>query len=307
MAVGTIGVKSAANLIVPISNLMKRTKEVALTVTSAQAGWATTRAVGIFYADSAGVWRLRFNISGAFNSASISSITVSLTNVVFKAATNNYQAVSAMFQGASTLAIQSAFATHNTADISIYVTPANTVSGLSISGDVELNAEPTTYTTAANMENVANISAFIPCGQAGMPGEVKETTLASISGTNSTSYVALSPNLATPTLTAGSYIISAQMSHFLYCVLTAGKSSECLLELWDGSNQLAELNIMSTAYAAGDRADYKFSTAYITAVYTTTLSSSTVTARFKIVNDGGGVGDTTVRAGAKIRAIRLTP
>jgi len=29
-------------------------------------------------------------------------------------------------------------------------------------GDVELNAEPTTYTTAANMENVQNISAYFP-------------------------------------------------------------------------------------------------------------------------------------------------
>jgi hypothetical protein len=47
---------------------------------------------------------------------------------------------------------------------------ATTTTFVSISGDVELNAEPTTYTTAANMENVQNISAYFPPADASTTG-----------------------------------------------------------------------------------------------------------------------------------------
>jgi len=165
MAVGTIGQKPG-NVIVPVTSLMKSTKEVTLTVTSAQVVWTTTRAVGIFYADSAGVWRLRFNISGTLNSATLTSLKITIPNVTFKS--TEIQAVLG-YLGSSGVPGR---AYTNSSDIYIESASQTTTSAF-VSGDVELNAEPTTYTTAANLEGVGNLAAYIPFGQAGMPGEEK--------------------------------------------------------------------------------------------------------------------------------------
>jgi len=105
---------------------------------SGPAGWATIRAVGIFYKTSNGAWKLNFNIVGAAGINTDFSVTV--TGVTFKNVANNYQAISVGSVGG--------FITYN------YATPNSSVvrctynanvTSIRVSGDVELDAKPTGY------------------------------------------------------------------------------------------------------------------------------------------------------------------
>lgn len=173
MASGIIGVKSGNNALIPYAATTRQSKEVTLTVTSAQSGWSTTRAVGVFYADSAGVWRLRFNVSGTFTKATITRVQATISNVTFKStnsqaicgslATDNLVDLGAYYRA-------SAVASSGTLDFSVAST-TNCV-GVNWSGNVELDSEPTTYTTAANMEGVVQASVYIPPADASTTGLV---------------------------------------------------------------------------------------------------------------------------------------
>ena len=171
----TIGQKGSGNVIVPVTNLTKRTKELALTVTSAVTGWTVVRAVGIAYADSAGAWRLAFNVMGTVSSASLSNVSATLAGFVFKNV--GYQTITAV-DITTAGAGWRGYASPGASILVMDRTSAITIASVSMSGDVELDAEPTwasvgAYTALTALEGVANIAAYIPFGQAGMPGEEK--------------------------------------------------------------------------------------------------------------------------------------
>jgi hypothetical protein len=171
MAVGTLGNKPG-NILVPINNLMKASKDVSPTLSSTPAGWTTTLNRCVFRADSTGKWKMNFNISGTFNNTNNPQITVS--GVTFSAV-GSRQPIDVYYAGTV------GFVIDNTGTI-----VADNVAGITQmqwSGDVSLNAEPDWAAAgltswAAIAENTAAIAAYIPFGQAGMPGEEKisETT-----------------------------------------------------------------------------------------------------------------------------------
>lgn len=154
MATAQLGIKGN-NAVVPYVSATKRTKALSnvLTFSSTPSGWSVIASNVVFYADSAGVWRMVFNISATINSASSGAFTID--GVAFKNTTNFLQAMSGAGSGAFTV-----YPTVNTGTIN-FVSTTNTT-GLHISGDVVLNAEPTTYTTAANMEGVIAADVYIP-------------------------------------------------------------------------------------------------------------------------------------------------
>ena len=164
MTTNQLGIRNS-NIIVPYTAATKRTKQLDLSVSCAHAGWTLARAVGVFYADSAGKWRLTFSITGTMTARS--DFTLTLNNVVSKNVANNYQAITvggASFAGATGAALS---ASPNTTLTGIY---ALSFAYLLVSGDIELDSEPTTYTTAANMEGVLPVDVYIPPVSSGVAG-----------------------------------------------------------------------------------------------------------------------------------------
>jgi len=108
--------------------------QVALTVTGNNS-WSTTRAVGIKYQTLDGTWRLRFNIVGGISSAS--SGYVEISGIKGKNVSAYYQSVSV----ASDSNVRgSGFMYPNQGRIDYNV--SSSVTNISISGDIELNEEP---------------------------------------------------------------------------------------------------------------------------------------------------------------------
>ena len=204
MTTGYIG-SPTGNTIVPVSNFTKQTKEIALTVTSAQAGWATTRAVGIFYADSLGNWRLRFNIKGTFTSAVLTTIVASIGGVAFKSGFT--QSISGWW-GAGFF--QDAYASGATGTIALDMPNSSgggvTVSYVYFSGDVELDSEPTTYTIAANMEGNVNVAAYFPPASGATAGLV-DGNAATWNGVKTFASAPLTDSIGEKTATNGVQIL----------------------------------------------------------------------------------------------------
>lgn len=119
--------------------------------------WSTVKAYFMFYADSSGLWRARFNIRGTL-SVGASSVVLTVNSVTFDGNSGNFQAASAVTDAAGEAgrAYVSAGASTITID-----TPSFTSGGWSVSGDVALASNPTTYTTAANMEGVTSVYVYI--------------------------------------------------------------------------------------------------------------------------------------------------
>jgi hypothetical protein len=92
---------------------------------------------------------------------------MTIADVVFKATAD--QSVVA-FSGGGPLFSQ-AYTTANTGNVS-YQHASGTTDYYAFSGDVELNAEPTTYTTAANMEGVTAVDVWIGPASASAAGLV---------------------------------------------------------------------------------------------------------------------------------------
>jgi len=178
----TLGIRNG-NQIIPYGATTKRTKEIdiAAYITGSPAFTSVSHAKAIFYADSANVWRMRFNISTAFNSTTITTVTATIANVAFKSGPN--QSISAYMAGTGT--INSTIKCYTgSADGTLNALFPSTASAISVtfSGDVELNAEPTTYTIAANMEGAVNASVYIPPASAGVVGLVNNA-VANTAGT----------------------------------------------------------------------------------------------------------------------------
>ena len=169
----TLGIRNG-NQIIPYSGALRRTKQYDLTISAAN--FTPSRAVAIAYADSAGIWRLSFNLQGSVTGTP-TAITIAVTGVVFKS--GFYQACAIGVSDSGTYRAWDAFTSSNTGNIL-----CNTVSGgvdfVLVSGDVELNAEPTW--AAANMEGAVNASVYIPAASAGVVGLVNNA-VANTAGT----------------------------------------------------------------------------------------------------------------------------
>jgi hypothetical protein len=176
MTTAQIGVKSG-NVIVPYVSTTKRTKELNISsgVTSNPAA-ATVEVSAIFYADSAGKWRMNFtgqveyaaqaNLSGdgtaylTFATGSNFATTPSAQGVVMDALNDTLANQVVMCQSAA-----------SSNRLSFYGS-STTIRYLRFSGDVLLVGEPTTYTTAANMEGVIAADVYIPPASGATPGIV---------------------------------------------------------------------------------------------------------------------------------------
>lgn len=153
-----IGVRNN-NTIVPYQSATKRTKQLTLTATPT-ADWTTSDAIGIAYADSAGNWRLVFNITGYNNSNKTAETVLTITGVAFRNNSLSGQGVGlAMFNAVDAPIAGYAYAQDNAATIIIGSVGAANYNRATISGDVALASEPTW--AAANMEGVIAADVYI--------------------------------------------------------------------------------------------------------------------------------------------------
>ncbi len=111
-----------------------------LTVTSSLTGWVTTRAVGIYYQDQDGNHRLKFNIAGSFSSTTYTTSTTTISGVTFK--NGNLQAVMGFTTGGSPGAMLQSYTNSNASTIVLLTASGTTITGLCLSGDVELESRP---------------------------------------------------------------------------------------------------------------------------------------------------------------------
>jgi hypothetical protein len=158
------------NVFIPLTAATKRTKELTLSLSSGSNFTldSTERAVAIFYQDSAGAWRMVFNISMTGDMASSSNWRVTINGVTFKTIASHIgQLVSFAIYDASK-PIDIALALSGTSSIEWFHSGTTSVTNgqMFISGDVALNAEPTWAslgtTAAAALEGVLPVDVYIP-------------------------------------------------------------------------------------------------------------------------------------------------
>lgn len=147
-----IGVRSG-NQIIPYSGATKRTKEYDLTISATN--FTPARAVAIAYADSAGKWRMTFNLQGGVT-GSPTTVIIAVTGVVFKNAF--YQACAITASDSGTYRAWDAYASSNSANI-VCTTVSGAADFIVVSGDVELESKPTW--ADANMEGEVNAAVYI--------------------------------------------------------------------------------------------------------------------------------------------------
>lgn len=178
-----IGVRNN-NTIVSYQGATKRTKEVTVTINTA--GWTANDFKAVFYADSASPakWRMVFNAVITKDSGTVTDDTnITLVGVTFANLTTD-QAVSGYVVDTSIGLRNTKFmkANDNTSDIRAgTVNGTDTFNRFVVSGDVALASEPTTYTTAANMEGVTAVDVYIAPASASAAGLV-DTSAQSFAG-----------------------------------------------------------------------------------------------------------------------------
>jgi hypothetical protein len=227
LATNQLGIK-VSNAIIPYASTLKQTKQVALTVgtVTTSAGDVSNknvrRAVAIFYQGTDGAWRMRFNVRVTFTALTCVNVTVPITGVLFSnaAGANNYQSISCFLDVVAP--IQS-FAYPNTANL--YATlPSTSIQGATFSGDVELESEPTAYTTAANMEGVLAASVYIPEASASVAGlvgtgaqtfaGVKTFDAGIVCGTGNGTIAAIKTGTWTPTFTSTGWTFTNKTGYY---------------------------------------------------------------------------------------------
>jgi hypothetical protein len=109
------------------------------TVTSGQAGFAVNRANFTPYQMQDGTWRLRFNIAASFTSATLATVSLGINGITTKNVSNYRQATAVEIPGVSSA---TAGMSSNGNAVSAFF-PGSSVSGINVSGDIELNAKPT--------------------------------------------------------------------------------------------------------------------------------------------------------------------
>jgi hypothetical protein len=119
-----------------------RKGQTSLTVTSTVAGWATARAVGVYYQDQDGNHRLKFNIAGTVTSGTYTGGTWTVTGVTFKSVADYYQAISCFASAASITSQPIAYANTGASTIVVAHASAASTTRYCLSGDVELDSKP---------------------------------------------------------------------------------------------------------------------------------------------------------------------
>ena len=165
MTTNQIGIRNS-NIIVPYTAATKRSKQVDITFTGSNLA-TILMAKAIFYADSAGAWRMRFNIAYTATATAVSE-TITLTNIS-TAGLAASQVFSATNSTAAQSVLYSVVSAASPAVMSVAFS-ATTSSNREFSGDIALGAEPTAYTTAANMEGVLPVDVYIPPVSSGVAG-----------------------------------------------------------------------------------------------------------------------------------------
>jgi hypothetical protein len=157
-----IGVRNN-NTIVPYTAATKRTKQldikanITYDIASATTGWTFTAAYAIFYADSSGNWRMRFNVRLLKDSgtATTTLATLTFTNIT------NFQMTQTIAGSVGSVVATISNAVGSSKNVTVAI-PSTAIDIVYVSGDVMLSAEPTAYTTAANMEGVLPVDVYIP-------------------------------------------------------------------------------------------------------------------------------------------------
>lgn len=160
MTTASIGIKGN-NAIVPYVAATKRTKQYTLSITP-PANWVIADAIAIAYADSAGNWRLIFNINGYSDNGdktAETSITIAGTTFRNNALGGQGCAIS-LFNDSNAKVSGYAFVDDNASTIKLGSIGAANYNSAQISGDVALASEPTW--AAANMEGVIAADVYIP-------------------------------------------------------------------------------------------------------------------------------------------------
>jgi hypothetical protein len=165
----------SGNVLVPVANLQKRTKQLDINaaITSSSGTISTKTAVAIFYADSSGNWRMRANIDIMYASEEnlSSAYLIFATGANFSSSPAIQPMAEMVFNASGATQACKMYAQGATNRIYFYTT-STTIKYVRISCDVALAAEPTTYTTAANMEGAPNVAAYIPSASASTAGLV---------------------------------------------------------------------------------------------------------------------------------------
>lgn len=167
-----IGIRNN-NTIVPYIAATKRTKQldikadVTYNVGGETTGWTFTAVYAIFYADSLGNWRMRFNLRllRDTGSVAVTSATITFTNIT------NFQITQGIIGSLGAVTAVLSVASGSTKNLTLNLA-STTVNILYASGDVMLSSEPTIYTTAANMEGVTAVDVYIPPASATSAGLV---------------------------------------------------------------------------------------------------------------------------------------
>lgn len=176
MSEAKIGIRSG-NAVIPYAATTKKTKWIDFSTfcTSNKTGDANLNSLVRFTADSSGKWYMEFNICRSFQAGNFLSITVTVANVVTKSAANVEHAITGLVYDNS-VNVGTTIATYaesGNGNFNVILAAALTnASRVAIAGRVELNAEPTTYTIAANMEGMVTADIYIAPASAGTAGLV---------------------------------------------------------------------------------------------------------------------------------------
>jgi len=179
MTSGYIG-SPAGNTIIPITNLIQRTKWVdissKLTITLNAGTPTTVRAYAMFYADSNGVWTMRYRISSSASSATKASAAFALAGITTVNVAGNYMPASAWIDSSTVIANTEGSVNSSTF---IIVKHANAdIRNYDVSGECELKQEPTWadvatgLTKASAIDNSQSVAAYIPSASATSAGLV---------------------------------------------------------------------------------------------------------------------------------------
>ena len=171
MANNIIGVKNN-NTILPYQAATRQSKWIDISAAVSGTNWSNTRAVARFRADSNNVWSMECNIDGQLSSQA-TVIDLVITGIAAKSSVDQTGSSHLWHNSAGHFPtarfIISNASTTNTSLYAATATPDN-LTRAEFQFNVELNAEPTTYTTAANMEGVTAVDVWIAPVSSGVAG-----------------------------------------------------------------------------------------------------------------------------------------
>ena len=306
MSTNILGIRNN-NTIIPISAITKQTKwiDFGSYVSANKTGDANVRCLARFEADSNNKWFMNFTFVRSHTAATVSFTYLTVSDVKFKNTAEFYQIVIPFFipDASARIGYASPTTSGNNGVITVQFCDGATanIAGVGASGYIELEEEPITYTTAANMEGVANVAAYFPSAAAGIQGLV-DNRVANVAGTPllgktdgaavAAGYVgefldvrnvgscATSGNtaIASLTLTVGTWIISAAT---LNEATASGTGYSCLFNILGVAGSAFPTTRLDVNYPSAKNAPVTFTSRVIvvasgTATKTVTLTGDSV-------------------------------